>query len=282
MRARKRTEDKMKRMKNLLNNKGASLIELMIGLFLAGLVTAAVFEIYINQHKNWYIQEDVTEIQQNARAAIDELTRNIRMAGYELPIGLPAIEASNTNPDTIVINYVDGGCQAVITDPMPTPAKELKCLGQDLSCFYDGEWAYIFQPDSGGGEFFEITQVQTAAFHLQHNTVVLSKCYPPDAIVLALQRMKYYIDYSDSLHPNLMIVLPGRAPEVYAENITDLQFKYRMKNGVVVDVPPIIEDVRSVEITLVGRSDKPDPDFPNNPYRNRTYTSTVNLRNLDI
>jgi len=277
-----RIRNMMKHFKTKLNSKGASLVELMIGLFLAALVTTAIFEVYINQHKNWLIQEDVTEIQQSARAAIDELTRNIRMAGHELPIGLPPIEAYNTDPDTIVINFVEDGCQAVIEHPMPQPSKELRCDGHDVSCFYDGQWAYIFQPDSGGGEFFEISHVQTGSAHIQHNTMPLSKVYPEDAILLALQRMKYYVDYSDSLHPNLMIVLPGRAPEVYAENITDLQFRYRMKNGSLVDVPPIIEDVRAVEITLNGRSDQPDPDFPNNPYRNRTYSSIVNLRNLDL
>jgi len=282
MNALARLKNMMNRTAKIIDNNGASLVEMLIGLFLAGLVTASIFEVYINQHKNWNIQDDVTEIQQSARASIDELTRNIRMAGHELPIGLPAIEAFNTNPDTIVINFVEDGCQAVIEHPMPQPSSELRCDGHDVSCFYDGQWAYIFQPDSGGGEFFEISHVQVAASNIQHNKMPLSKVYPEDAILLALQRMKYYVDYTDSLHPNLMIVLPGQAPAVYAENITDLQFRYRMKNGTMVDVPPIVEDVRAVEITISGRSDRPDPDFPNDPYRTRTYTSIVNLRNMDI
>ena len=268
--------------KKLRNSRGASLIEVMVSLFLAGIVTAAVFELYISQHKHWHIQDDVTEIQQNARAAIDELTRNIRMAGHELPIGLPPFEVYNSNPDTIVINYVDGGCKAVITEPMPKPSSELKCIGQDISCFYDGQWAYIFQPDSGGGEFFEITHVQVAAFHVQHNNGPLSKLYPKDAIILALQRMKYYIDNSDTAHPNLMLQLPGRPPEVYAENVIDFQLRYKMKNGLVLDVPPIPEDVREVEIVITVRSAEPDIDFPQDPYRTRVYTSRINVRNLDI
>jgi hypothetical protein len=273
----------MKAIKTKLKSiSGASLIEVLIGLFLAGLVTAAVFEAYINQHKSWSIQEDVAEIQQNARASIDELTRNIRMAGHELPLGLPAIEAYDTNPDTIVINYVDNGCQANIVHPMPKPSAELRCDGQDVSCFYDGQWAYIFEPDSGGGEFFEITQVQIAAAHIQHNTMVLSKAYSDNAILLSLQRMKYFIDNSDTAHPNLMLVLPGRAPEVYAENVSDLQFRYRMKNGMVVNVPAIVQDIREIEILVEARSDKPDPDFPHDPYRERVYSSKVNMRNLDM
>lgn len=268
--------------KKLSNHAGTSLIEVMIGLFLAGLVTASVFELYINQHKNWNIQEDVTEIQQNARASIDELTRVLRMAGHELPVGLPAVEAYDTNPDTIIINYVEDGCQAVIEHAMPNVSSELRCDGHDVSCFYDGQWAYIFHPDSGGGEFFEISHVQTGSSHIQHNNMDLSTVYDEDAILLALQRMKYYVDYSDSLHPNLMLQLPGQDPEVYAENVIDLQFRYRMKNGLTVSTPAIANDIRAIEIDLTVRSAEPDPDFPNDPYRSRNYSSIVNLRNLDI
>ncbi len=268
--------------KILRSSKGASLIEVLIGLFLAGLVTAAIFELYINQHKQWSIQEDRTEIQQNARAAIDELTRTVRMAGHALPIGLSAVEAFNTNPDTITINFVEDECQAVLTAAMGSYGAALACDSQDLSCFYDGQWAYIFQPDSGGGEFFEISGVDSANWLISHTSMNMSKAYPKDAIVLALQRMKYFIDYSDSLHPNLMLELPGQNPAVYAENVTDFQVRYRMKNGIMVDVPPIVADVRAVEIVLTARSAEPDPDMPSDPYRSQVYTSMINLRNLDI
>ncbi len=269
------------RKKKLLSIKGVSLIEALIALLMTGFITAAIFKVYINQHKNWTIQGDVTDMQQNARAAIDELTRQIRMAGYELPIGLPSIEASNTNPDTIVINYSNGGCYAPIEHAMPLPSSELRCDGHDISCFDNGQWAYIFHPDSGGGEFFLISLVQAGSQHIQHNTMSLSKCYDKDAIIVSLQQMKFYIDNSDTLHPNLMLTLPGQAPVVYAENIEDLQFQYRMKNGTIVDVPSIDTDIREVLITLMSRTVDPDPDFAQNPYRRRTYTSRVNLRNLD-
>lgn len=268
--------------KKIKSTAGSSILEVLIALLIAGIVITSVFKAYINQHKNWNIQEEITNIQQNARAAVDELSRNIRMAGHELPLGLPAIEAHNTNPDTIVINFVENACQVEIEHTMPLPSAEIRCDGHDVSCFQDGQWVYIFQPDSGGGEFFEITQVQTGSSHIQHNTMSLSRCYPSESIILALYRAKYFIDRSDTLHPNLMLELPGQNPVVFAENIVDLQFRYRMKNGVFVDVPVIEDDIRAVEVILIGRSDRPDPDFPENPYRNRTYQSMVNLRNMDL
>ncbi|SYZ74566.1 hypothetical protein TRIP_C90194 [Candidatus Zixiibacteriota bacterium] len=259
--------------------RGISMVEMLIALFMTALVLSAIFGVYINQHKNWMIQEDVTDIQQNSRAAIDELTRQIRMAGNGLPLGLPGIVASNTNPDTITINYSSTGCQAPIEHAMPTPSSELRCDGHDVSCFHDSQYVYIFSPDSGGGEFLEITEVQAAAFHLQHNTTILSRCYPQGSIVLQMEQLKYYIDRTDTAHPNLMLKVPGKAAQVYAENIEDLQFQYTMKNGATVNLPAIVDDIRAVKISLIGRSSRTDPSFANQ-YRRRTFNSVVNLRNF--
>ena len=266
----------------LKSETGVSLAETLIALLLTGLVITSIFGVYINQHKSWMIQEGITEAQQNARAVIDELTRQVRMAGYHLPLGLPGLQALNTDPDTIVINYCQGGCDAPIEWDMPQPSSELRCDGHDVSCFFDGEYAYIFDPDSGGGEFFTITHVQTASSHIQHNTTVLSKAYKKGSIILALESVKYYIDRTDTTHPNLMMQLPGQAAQVYAENIEDLQFQYTMKNGTVTNVPTVVPDVREVSISLTARTQEPDPDFPANPYRRRIFSSKVNLRNFDI
>ncbi len=273
----------MKNLKMLLkNNRGVSLVEVLIGLFMTGLVVASVFGVYVNHHKNWMIQEDVTEMQQSARAVIDELTRQVRMAGHGLPLGLPGLEAYNTNPDTIVITYQANGCDAPLEHTMPNTSAELRCDGHDVSCFEDGQWAYIFNPDSGGGEFFLITEVQVGSSHIQHNTMALSRAYTAGSILLSLERVKYYIDRTDTLRPKLMMQLLGQTPQVYAENIEDLQFRYVMKNSAVVDVPVSTADIRSVRISLTGRSARPDPDFPADPYRRRTFASEVNLRNFDI
>ncbi len=265
------------------NNRGASLLEVLIALFLTGIITAAVFQTYITQHQNYLVQDDITEIQQNARAAVDELTRQIRMAGYALPAGLPSITASNTNPDTITICYKDDACDTYLSAPMPQPSAELKC-GTDLSCFHEGEWVYIYETDSGKGEFFTITQVQNSSLHLQHNTMSLSRKYGTKSLVLTINMIKFYVDKTtDPAHPCLMVkTLNQAAPQVYAENISDLQFQYRLANGMIVDVPTAVSDVRQVMIHVVARSNTPTADKQgHNTYRTRTFDSEVFLRNLD-
>lgn len=269
--------------RRLKSNKGLSILEVLIATLLTGIVLAAVFSLYINQHKNWTTQGEITEMQQNARASIDELSRQIRMAGHQLPIGLEGVEAYNTNPDTIIINYSDDGCYAPIEHSMPLPSSELRCDGHDVSCFYAGQFVYIFHPDSGGGEFFRISHVQTGSSHIQHNDWPLSKCYAKDAIIIALNRIKFYIDNTtDPEHPKLMMELPFAGAQIYADDITDLQFQYRMKNNIIVDVPAIADDVREVMIDITARTHNPDYDQADTAFIFREYSSRVNLRNLDI
>jgi hypothetical protein len=264
------------------NTKGVSLIEMLLALLLTGVVTAAVFKLYVNHHKNWTIQGEITEMQQNARAAIDELSRQIRMAGYGLPAEFSSIEGYNTNPDTIIISFAKEGCIAPIVHSMPMKSSELRCDGHDISCFNDSDWAYIFDPVTGDGEYFEITAVQTSSSSIQHNTMDLSKTYDSGSVVFSLHRLKFYIDNSDSMHPRLMVKPDRYMPQSYAENIEDLQFRYKMKNGLVADIPNIPYNIREILISLIARTDNPDPDFANEPFRRRYYRTKVNVRNLDI
>jgi prepilin-type N-terminal cleavage/methylation domain-containing protein len=61
--------------------KGFTIIELMIVLVISAVVTAAVYAIFITQQKTYAIQTGVTDMQQNARAALMLMVRDLRMAG---------------------------------------------------------------------------------------------------------------------------------------------------------------------------------------------------------
>lgn len=261
------------------NQHGFSLIEVLIAVALMGIVTTAVFKTYINQHESYLVQEDISTIQHATRASIDEMTRQIRMAGNGVPSGLPSLAASNTDPDTITVRYVRNNCQTWLTEDMPQTSSELKC--NDVSCFQDGQWVYVFEPDSGVGEWFEITQVQTGSDHLQHNTMDLSRKYGENSLVLALAQIKFYIDNTtDPDHPTLMVDIMGQGPLTYADDISDLQFRYRLNNGVLDDEPVLISDTREVLIAITGRSALPIAGDSVDTFRSRTYQSSATLRNV--
>lgn len=62
---------------------GFSLIELLIAIAISGIVLGAVSSLFIMQNKSYSVQEQVAEMQQNARAAMDIMTREIRTAGCD-------------------------------------------------------------------------------------------------------------------------------------------------------------------------------------------------------
>jgi len=265
-----------------INERGFTLLELLVALVITGFLVSAGYGIYLNQHEGWLIQEQITNMQQNARAAMHELETKIRMAGYGLPGGFQPIYAFNTNPDTITILFQNEfGCESTIEHAMPTPSAELRCDGHDVSCFSENTWAYIYDPVADTGEFFYITQVQVAASHIQHNTAPLSRSYPQGSTVMYMDMYKFYIDTTDHNHPNLMEQQVGQNPLVYAEDIEDLQLRYGLATGVFVDVPPAASVVREVMITLVARTEKTDLQFQGQ-YRRRTLTSDVKVRNLGL
>ena len=69
--------------KNKWAEKGFTLVELMIVLLLSGLITAAVYSVYRLQQRSYTVQEDVVEMQQNIRAGLDSLKRELRAAGFD-------------------------------------------------------------------------------------------------------------------------------------------------------------------------------------------------------
>jgi prepilin-type N-terminal cleavage/methylation domain-containing protein len=261
---------------------GFSLIEILIVLLITGMIVSAGFSLYLNQHEGWIIQEQITNMQQNARIAMHELETRIRMAWYGLPGGIEPIYASDTNPDTITIVFKNEfGCESTIEHDMPQPSSELRCDGHDISCFEEDTWAYIYDPYADTGEFLYITEVQVAASHIQHNTTILSRCYPTGSTVTMVNVYKFYIDNTDSIHPNFMVQREGNQSYVYAEDIEDLQLRYGLANGVYVNVPPAASVVREVLISLTARTERKDLQFQGE-YRRRTLNSDVKVRNLGL
>ena len=263
--------------RKLVSVTGVTLMEMLIALGLTSIVSVAIFKVYNTQHQHYFAQDQITDVQQNARACLDEITRQVRMAGFGLPSGLNALRASNANPDSLVVIYRGDTCQAVLSANMASAGANMFCTGT-VGCFVAGEWAYIFEPDSGGGEFFTISGLDTAGKQISHDP--LSKAYRKDAIVLVVAWAQYYISTADTTHPTLVVRTPENGAQIYGDDISDLQFTYRLNNGTIVDVPPLVEDVREVIISITGRSRTADPFKPGDKYRYRTYTSSVNVRNL--
>ncbi|UCG12592.1 MAG: prepilin-type N-terminal cleavage/methylation domain-containing protein [Deltaproteobacteria bacterium] len=63
------------------NEKGFTLIELLVAMLVAGIVMAGVYSAYYSQQKSFVVQDELAEMQQNLRAAMFFMAKEIRMAG---------------------------------------------------------------------------------------------------------------------------------------------------------------------------------------------------------
>jgi prepilin-type N-terminal cleavage/methylation domain-containing protein len=63
-------------------DKGVTLIELMIVLVIAAILVAGIYSLMITQQRSYYVQDQVVGVQQDARAALNIMARDIRMAGF--------------------------------------------------------------------------------------------------------------------------------------------------------------------------------------------------------
>ena len=70
----------------ILGNSGESgftLTELLIGIVLSGIVIAGVYGFFVSQIKTYSLQEQLVEMQENARIALDTIVMGLQNAGYD-------------------------------------------------------------------------------------------------------------------------------------------------------------------------------------------------------
>ena len=75
--------------------RGFTLIELMIALVISSIVVAGTFYYFTTQEKAFIVQEQITEMQQNARGGMDFIARELRMIGYGVTSGAIITEADS-------------------------------------------------------------------------------------------------------------------------------------------------------------------------------------------
>lgn len=97
--------NKMKR----LNSRGVTLLELLVALVICGMVAGGIYQVFIAQGKAYTVQDQVTEVQQSVRSAMEILLRDLRMAGYDSDNLLSTITITgpiaNLSDSSITVNY---------------------------------------------------------------------------------------------------------------------------------------------------------------------------------
>jgi hypothetical protein len=109
----------------------------------------------------------------------------------------------------------------------------------------------------------------------------LSRIYPAGSRIILMARAKFYVDNTtDSNHPRLMIQYFGNPPQIYSDNIIDLQFQYVQSSGTTVDVPISSSMIREVIVNMSARTESTDEVLEGDGYRTRDLQTKIMVRNL--
>jgi prepilin-type N-terminal cleavage/methylation domain-containing protein len=73
-----------KRMINsTLSHKGVTLIELLVALVMGGIIIGGIYRLFVTQTRAYTVQDQVVEVQQGTRSAMEILLRDLRMTGFD-------------------------------------------------------------------------------------------------------------------------------------------------------------------------------------------------------
>lgn len=236
------------------NKSGFTLVELLVAMVVALLVSAAVYASYKIQQQTSNVQNEVTRVQQNLRAGMELMSNDLKHVGYDpYDTGNYAIQAGSGGSLFLFTadNCADGGA--------PKPAGSGPCTTG---------------PYSAGSPIGTFDMAETFSYGLFDSD--------GDGVNDALMRE------------------PTATPAAVANNIEFIEFYYIMDNGTATLTPNVDQRpcIRSVRVTLVGRTDKPDYKYtntdtyprgsgavydpPDDNYRRRSLTRTIELRNMEI
>lgn len=95
------------------NQKGITLIELLVALIISGIAIAGIYRLFIAQTRAYTVQDQVAEVQQNVRSGMEILLRDLRMTGFdddatpEITIANPVAFPLSNNSITVSYEYYD-------------------------------------------------------------------------------------------------------------------------------------------------------------------------------
>ena len=268
-------------------SKGVTLIELLIALVISAILIAGIYRAFIHQQKTYAIQEQVTDMQQNARVAINKMMREIRMAGFGVRdvLNSPGVNGYSIeitpNADSITIV---GGFRQIST--LAADAKggtdSITLANATEASQFDGPIHHFIC--IGGIESHIVQNRVGAALTLDKP---LKVNYLAGTPIFKIHAVTYGIrddNGTSVLFRDLYSNTTSTKRETVAENIESLQFEYFDASGNPTVIPA---NVRMIRVTLTATTDPnlPDPELKKaggDGYRRRTISSNVQVRNMGV
>ena len=265
-----------------MNRKGMTLIELLVALTISGILVAGVYRTFVSQQHTFTVQEQVVDMQQNVRLAINRMTRELRMAGFGRMgatfFGTGKMHGTYEHVVTPVGGNqvtVVGAYQTITTLSANATSGAKTIQVNDASGFNTGLKQYI---SINGIESLQIHKITGNQIDFKAGTQLANDHLAGEPVFLVMA-ITYSLGVSEGKSALLRDDNLGLGPQPVAENIDDLQFAYLDSNGNPTGNP---DDIRMIQVTIIARTDKTDPELAKvgDGFRRRTLTSNIQLRNL--
>jgi prepilin-type N-terminal cleavage/methylation domain-containing protein len=261
---------------------GFTLVELLIAMTIGLIILAALSSTFLMQRKIYDVQEQIVEMVQNARAAMDIMTREIRMAGYGAPTSdlstwidwvpsptptinaNPTIEEGGSDPDIIhIVGCFDSPASLSASASSSTTSLILQNAGEANK--FNTDKKKLISID--GLENAIITGISGSTLTINQG---LSRDYGVDTPIYLVKVIGYSIVEENNTPILKRNENTGGGRQPLAENIEDLQ----------------ISPGNSINVSLTARTSEADADYTDpthgDHYRRYTLTSVITPRNLGL
>lgn len=242
----------------ILNDEGATLIELLFSSFIFIVVIALFYQLVSSFHQHYLNQEEIAEMQQQGRMIVGLLSSEIQPAGYD-PRGVLFLPDNRPNDNRLTKETSKVGCER-----RAHPAERI--LEATPVVFH-------FLADLNGNGI--INDASSTQKDIDED--IRYEWIGATGIDSCGARKSPLTLYRDSAG--------GGGGQEVALHIDQFKFLYFDEEGRPFADRALTQDerarIRSVTATLRARSDRKDPRYPfNDGYRTRQVTFEVRLRNM--
>lgn len=280
--------------------KAFTLIELLIVIAILGLVMTSIYSVYSTTQTTALGNEEVSDIQQNLRLSVDQMVRDIQMAGFLVTD--PSLTVANV--DAISFTTVSTDLRiSRIENPVTlgTGATQLTVRFDDPALaakYMPGDLVRIYRPRSNVEPHSTTFTVKVVA---PPDLTFVSFTAPSEAVNYAQGDLAFIVDEASDAYPktvgyelqpvagsslqNLVRLDSADGDGVLAGGISGLQLEYILEDGTSAPVSPATtltaeqrEEVVAVRIALSGRAR--DSLVGRVGQKARTLETVARIRNL--
>lgn len=245
------------------DGRGVSLIELMVATLVFSLVAAFGMKFLVLQHKWAVLQQDTAEAQQQARAALDFMARELGLLGF----GLPEDEArllKATGQDVEFLANLDAAIARLTQDAATDQTRLSVEYVNNKDKFEKDKTVLICRMDRC--ERHSLAK-DGASGTLELKEGLGASC-PRGSVVQIIKQVRYTLKPTDATQFKLVRTVDGGANAV-AEGLASMSLEYLDGKG---RPATVTTEIRRIRIRLAAF-------LPRSPEKIRSLISEVYLRN---